>query len=49
MASIFTVLLCYTLHMTSSFNLTEYKEVLETYVLSSSVYTRVHESKPSGF
>ena len=49
MASIFTVLLCYTLCMTSPFNLTEYKEVLETYAPSSSVYTRVHESKSSGF
>ena len=49
MASITTVLLCYTLCMTSSFNLTEYKEVLETYAPSSSVYTRVYESKSSGF
>ena len=49
MASIFTVLLCSSFHTTSSFNLFEYKEVLETYAPSSSIYTRVHESKSSGF
>ena len=41
MASIFIALLCCTLHVTSLFNLIEYKEVLETYAQSSSVYTRV--------